>query len=725
MNCCDQLAERADTSASCVALFDERGALQGATTAFLVGWSQTPDASGTLTIADFLPELDAHRWAAIWQRLHTGAVETLRLRRPVGDGSQPHIVDVEICKFIGKDGHHAKVEVDVADGAKARLRLLQQLMLEAMAAGVPLLEVMDLLCRQAEQLAPSVICSVLSVDHRGCLHHLASPSLPKEYAVAIDGVSIGPKAGSCGTAAYRGEPVVVTDIATDPLWDDFKSLALPLGLRACWSSPIKSSGGRVLGAFAFYFSTPRGPSLIEQQIVATCLHLCAIALEHEETRSRVYELAYLDPLSGLSNRNRFKCKVNDALRVVRETKQSLAIHYLGLDYFKSVNDDHGYATGDDYLRAVAGRLQSAVQDPDLVARISGDEFAIIQIGDHRAQDIADFARKLIDVVAQPHDLGGEELKLGTSVGIAIAPNDGETADELITNAAWTLRRVKELGRGSYFFYDKELNARMEARRKLETRLREALAADEFELHFQPIYDLETMQIGSAEALLRWGDVPPSEFIPVAEDSGLIVPIGEWVLRTACQAAAEWPGHIPVAVNLSPVQFEESGLVQVVARALAESGLDASRLELEVTENLFIDDSHTANAILEQLKDLGVTIALDDFGTGYSSLSYLQRFWFDRIKIDQAFVGRINRDEGSLKIVRTIVMLAHSLGLAVTAEGVETDEQFAAIRGEGCDCVQGFYTGRPLPLSVFERLVNGEQAATERARQRGDAAKAAG
>lgn len=706
-------------------MFDEHGALQGSTTAFLESWVVPRKGAGAPTVADVLPDLNDTRWAEIWQRVLNDEVQCLSLRRPSAEGGECPVIDVEICKFVGKDGHLAKIEVQMADGPKARLRVLQQHMLQAMAAGVPLPELMEILCRQAEQLAPSVTCSVLSVDHEGRLHHLASPTLPRHYAEAIDGMRVGPNAGSCGTAAFRGEAVEVTDIATDPLWADYKSLALPLGLRACWSSPIKSSSGRVLGAFAFYFPTPRGPNLLERQIVATCLLLCAIALEHEETRSRVYELAYVDPLSGLSNRARFKKTVSEALRMIRETPQSLAIHYLGLDHFKAVNDDYGYAAGDDVLQHVAKRLQAAVKDASMVARISGDEFAVVQIGDLKAQTIAEFARNLIGIVDQPFEVDGEPLVMGASVGIAIAPNDGETADELIMNAAWALRRVKELGRGSYFFYDKELNGRMQAQRKLEIRLREAVAGEEFELHFQPIYDLETMQVGCAEALLRWRDMPPSEFIPVAEDSGLIVPIGEWVLKKACRAAAEWPAHVSVAVNLSPVQFEKPGLVQAVAQALSESGLKASRLEVEVTESLLLRDSPATSAILDQLKDLGASIALDDFGTGYSSLSYLQRFWFDRIKIDHAFIDRINRDNGSLKIVRTIVMLAHSLGLAVTAEGVETDEQFAAVRGEGCDSVQGFHTGRPMTQRIFEKLLAGEQAASERMRRRGDVAKAAG
>ena len=297
------------------------------------------------------------------------------------------------------------------------------------------------------------------------------------------------------------------------------------------------------------------------------------------------------------------------------------------------------------------------------------------------------------------------MEPSASVGIAIGPDDGNTADELIQDAALAMRRVKELGRGTYMFYEKVLNARMQARRRAESELREAIAGNQFELYFQPIIDLSCFEIDGAEALIRWyhperGMVSPAEFIPLAEKCGLIDELGAWVIRSACLTAATWPGNMNVAVNLSPVQFANPGLVRTVADALAESGLEPARLELEITESVLLHDSAVNIALLDELSDLGVSIALDDFGTGYSSLSYLRRFSFDRIKIDHSFVRDIAHNEGSLKIVRAIVMLAHSLGLAVTAEGVETDDQLAAVRGEGCDAVQGHYTGSPVPVARF-------------------------
>ncbi|MFN3625040.1 MAG: putative bifunctional diguanylate cyclase/phosphodiesterase, partial [Hyphomicrobium sp.] len=475
---------------------------------------------------------------------------------------------------------------------------------------------------------------------------------------------------------------------------------------------IKSPDGHVLGAFAFYYPRPRGPTLLERQIVSTCLHLCMIAFEQEETRARVYEHAFTDPLTHLPNRARFRQRVSERLAIVAETGQRVAVQYIGLDRFRVTNEALGHQAGDEILKVVADRLASLVRDSDAVARIGGDEFAIVQAGNLSDDDIANRAKRIVDLLAEPFISSGQRLQLGASIGIAIGPDDAAGADDLIHDAALAMRRVKELGRGAYFFYEKELNERMQRRRRVEADLRSALARDELELHFQPIFDLTTGTVIEAEALLRWnhpekGVVLPSEFIPIAEQCGLIEQVGAWVLRKACLEAVKWPQQVTVAVNLSPLQFDSPDLAQTVASALEASGLPPSRLELEVTESVLLRDSPVYTALLDKLSDLGVSIALDDFGSGYSSLSYLHRFSFDRIKIDHSFIRDFARNQGSLKIVRAIVMLAHSLGLEVTAEGVETDEQLAAVRGEGCDAVQGYYTGAPVPMTEFtERLSRG-------------------
>ncbi len=691
-----------------IALFDEDGKLHGWSPAFADDCAQSSIEVRDRLVCDFWPEFDAVRWGEIWRKTQIDGLATVVLvlaRSKLCDHGE--LVELEIGRFISQGTPLAKIEIRRA--AARRLRVMQQEILETMANGVPLKAIMDTLCKRVEALAPSVICSVLGVNRQQQLCHIASPSLPQHYSKAIDGLLIGPMAGSCGTAAFRGEPVEVTDIATDPLWQSYKHLALPLGLRACWSSPIKSADGRVIGAFAFYYPRPRGPTSLERQVVDTCLNLCTIALEHEETRSRAYEQAFTDPLTHLANRARFQQRVSETMAIVAETGQRIAVQYIGLDRFRAVNEMTGYATGDELLRIVAARLQSVVKDHHAVARIGGDEFALIQVGDCKEDDVAARARQIIDLIGEPFLVCEQRLELSASLGIALGPDDDNGADELIKDAALAMRRAKELGRGTYIFYEKELNERMQARRRAEADLRAALQHEQFELYFQPIFDVQCFEIEGAEALLRWhhperGMVSPSEFIPLAEECGVIDQLGAWVIRNACFAAAKWPGNITVAINLSPVQFDNPGLVRTVAAALAESGLEPSRLELEITESVLLRDSAVNIAVLDKLSDLGVSIALDDFGTGYSSLSYLHRFSFDRIKIDHSFVRDITRNDGSLKIVRAIVMLAHSLGLGVTAEGVETDEQLAAVRGEGCDSVQGYYTGAPAPIAtLLDRL----------------------
>jgi len=690
-----------------IALADERGRLHGWSPAFADACALTTAQLRGLSIGDLWSELDARRWGEVWSKVQTDGSALIIPVEPRSKPGASEFVELELDRFVCEGTTLAKIEIRRATAW--RLHLMQQEMLQAMAYGAPLKGIMEALCRKVELLVPSVICSVLEVDREGRLRHLASPSLPQHYSAAVDGSPIGPVAGSCGTAAYRGEPVEVADIATDPLWHEFRHLVIPLGLRACWSSPIKASDGRVMGAFAFYYPRSRGPTRLERQIVATCLHLCVIALEHEETRARAYEYAFTDPLTRLANRARFHQRLSESLAIVAETGQRVVIQYIGLDRFRSVNEMLGYAAGDELLKSVANRLMSVVKDHDAVARIGGDEFALIQVGEMSEEEIAKRARRIINLVAEPVVASGQRVQLDASIGIAIGPTDGNCADDLIQDAALAMRRVKELGRGAYFFYQKELNERMQRRRRDKADLRNALSHDQFELYYQPIFDLQSGRIELAEALLRWhhperGMVLPSEFIPLAEQSGLIEPIGAWVVRKACLAAAKWPSDIAVAVNLSPAQFGTPGLVETIAAALEDSGLDPSRLELEITESVLLGDSPVNIAILDQLSDMGISIALDDFGTGYSSLSYLHRFSFDRVKIDHSFIRDIAHNEGSLKIVRAIVMLAHSLGLRVTAEGVETDEQLAAVRGEGCDAVQGYYTGIPVPLCDFlERL----------------------
>ena len=430
--------------------------------------------------------------------------------------------------------------------------------------------------------------------------------------------------------------------------------------------------------------------------------------ERRRAEAQIVFMARHDALTGLPNRVLFCERVEQALAQVGRDG-GFAVLLLDLDRFKAVNDTLGHPIGDELLRSVAERLQACVREVDTVARLGGDEFVIVQAGLEKAEDATVLARRIIEVLSEPYDIDGHRVMIGTSIGISAAPGDGSSCGKLLKNADVALYRAKADGRGTWRFFEPEMDARLQARRLLELDLREALARDEFDLFFQPLFDLGQDRIGGFEALLRWrhparGMVSPAEFIPLAEEIGLIVPLGEWILRRACAEASKWPGHVNVAVNVSPAQFKSGRLLQSVIAALSAAELPAQRLEMEITESVLLADSAATLATLHALRDLGVRISMDDFGTGYSSLSYLRSFPFDKIKIDQSFIRDLATTEDSGAIVRAITGLGRSLGMRTTAEGVETDEQLTWLRAEGCTEVQGYFFSPPRPAGEIPGLL---------------------
>jgi diguanylate cyclase (GGDEF)-like protein/PAS domain S-box-containing protein len=429
-----------------------------------------------------------------------------------------------------------------------------------------------------------------------------------------------------------------------------------------------------------------------------------------KAQALIAHMARHDALTDLPNRTLFREHLAQALPQVRRDTL-IAVLYLDLDHFKEVNDTLGHPVGDDLLKAVATRLAENVRENDMVCRLGGDEFAIVQL--RREADVSaasSLASRLIEVVSAPYEIRGHQIVVGASIGISTAPEDGDDADQLSKNADLALYLAKAEGRGTYRFFEPEMDARAQARRSMEIDLRAALSRGEFELHYQPIYDLATDEIVCFEALLRWhhprdGTVLPAKFIPLAEETGLIVPIGAWVLRQACMEAAGWSRKVRVAVNLSPAQFKNRSLLATVASALSESHLAPNRLELEITETVLLEDSQGTLAILHQLRDLGVRISMDDFGTGYSSLSYLRSFPFDKIKIDSSFVSELAAHGDSMAIVRAVTGLGTSMGISTTAEGVETSEQLALLRAEGCTEVQGYFLNPPQPSAEVEAMLS--------------------
>jgi len=430
--------------------------------------------------------------------------------------------------------------------------------------------------------------------------------------------------------------------------------------------------------------------------------------ERRRAEAKIAYMAHHDALTELPNRLQLYKQLRQMLAMTRRGTQ-VAVFCLDLDRFKDVNDAHGHPFGDLLLKAVADRLRQCIRDADIAARLGGDEFAIVQAGSSQPTDATSLASRLIEVVGAPYELGGRQVTVELSIGIALAPGDGLDPEQLLKNADTALYRAKSDGHGLYRFFEPEMDARVQARRRIEIDLGKAIANNEFELFYQPLVDVRTENVTGFEALIRWhhperGMVSPLDFIAVAEETGLILPIGDWVLRQACAEAVTWPSHVKIAVNLSPIQFKNKTLLLSVASALAASGLSPNRLELEITESVLLQDGDATLAILQELRGLGIRLSMDDFGTGYSSLSYLRKLPFDKIKIDRSFIVDMSDHNDCLAIVRAVIAMCNSLGIATTAEGVETPEQFKQLKLEGCTEVQGYLFSPPRPAAEVKALL---------------------
>ncbi|RFU46447.1 bifunctional diguanylate cyclase/phosphodiesterase [Paraburkholderia sp. DHOC27] len=739
------------------------------------------------------------------------------------------------------DGDH------YSSGLAEQLLASERSVLRLITRNTPLPELLDEVCRRAEALlGDGASCTILLLDADG-LHARAggAPSLPKSYADALDGVEIGPQVGSCGTAMFLRRMVVVENIETDPLWAHFKDLALPLGLRACWSIPFENDVGKVLGAFAVYYRMPRRPSHEEEAmlrdisrsvglavhqdamaqrlaqseehhrlvvnhlnegivvqtregVVLACnpsalriLHAKADLIGHDiltvmvrafdedgvplthaqrptiralasgkpllgqtiglelvdgdvvwitqnvvpirkpgesepgsllisftdigpvrKAQQQLKFLATRDSLTGLYNRAYLADRMRDLFQPSAPGMElaRVAVLFVDLDGFKKVNDTAGHEAGDALLCSVARRLASCVDENATLARVGGDEFVIVVNGYDDPTDLIAFARQILESIAVPFAVADNEYYLGASVGISLFPEDGQDVPTLMRNADSAMYSAKQRGRNNFQFFTAELNQHLQRRFAVEQRLRRALGAGELSVVYQPIVDSRRNRTVGAEALLRWynselGDVSPVEFIPVAEDTGLIIAIGDWVLERACAQLGEWrrtlEPDLVIAVNLSPRQFND-GLVEWIERCLARNGLAPDALELEITERLLMSDSESVLPMLSALTRMGVRISVDDFGTGYSSLSYLKRFPLHNLKIDRSFVAGLPDHRDSIAITQAVIAMAHSLGMNVTAEGVETTEQAAFLRSIDCDKQQGYLFSRPVAASAYAR-----------------------
>jgi diguanylate cyclase (GGDEF)-like protein/PAS domain S-box-containing protein len=591
----------------------------------------------------------------------------------------------------------------------------RSLILEQVAQNQPLPEILSRIVSMLEVQISGSRCSVLLLRDRK-LWMGAAPNLPPEFSAALDGLVIGPDVGSCGTACFTGETIITEDIATDPRWEGYRELALPHGLRACWSMPIPSNQGGVLGSFAIYHDRISRPSDHDLEFMAMATRLAAVAIEHRLLTDQLSFQAQHDALTGLPNRLLFQDRLSQALALAERNQHQVAVLYMDLDRFKQINDTLGHSVGDDLLRQTASRLADCIRKSDTLARLGGDEFTVVLTELNDPQDAMRVAKKLLSTMHVPFQVAGRELFVSISLGISIYPDDGLDGETLMVHSDVAMYRAKEVGRDNFQWFAAEMNALATERMDLELRLRHAMELGQLSLYYQPQCGANG-EIQALEALMRWqhpdfGMVPPARFIPVAEESGLIVPMGDWALREACAQVASWRkrGHpsLRVAVNVSAVQFKRLDWVDTVRRALQDTQLEPEALELEITESLLLQSVKETSANLFELRTLGVGVAIDDFGTGYSSLSYLHKLPVTTLKIDQSFVREIGlrgvEGQEEAPIIRTIIALAHNLGMVVVAEGVETDTQRDLLLKLGCESLQGYLLHRPLTAEQTEALL---------------------
>ena len=589
---------------------------------------------------------------------------------------------------------------------------LQRNVLEAIAREQPLAEVLQRVCQEVEIIAPDVCASIIAVDAQGLLHPLAAPSLPRSFSDSIDGVPIGPNVGSCGTAAWQKTSIFVDDIATNPLWADFKDQVLALGYCACWSTPIFGGDGQVLGTFAFYYRERPSPAsaTLHQRLVDACTHLCALALEREHARNRIRQLAYYDSVTGLPNRSLLMQQAEQAIAHAHEHNTQLPVLLINLDRFKPVNDSLGHHAGDTLLNTIATRLKQFCGSADIAGRLTGDEFALI-LPHCPADAITNTIEHLLEQLHAPICLGDNSLSMTASIGVAIYPDDGTEMETLLQRADMAVAQAKATGRGRFRFFSSDMNQRAQAHLLLETALREALQTRQLQLHYQPQVNMSDGKLYGVEALARWthpklGPISPAQFIPLAQECGLIADLGHWALQEACRQLAQWRSQqlaVPsVSVNLSPSSFHNLALPQMIADTLAEHGLSPKDLTLELTESIALDTNPSTMTTIHAIHAQGVRLSMDDFGTGYSSLSYLRRLPVSELKLDRSFVADIEGDDAARSLSRAIMGIGHSLDLTVVAEGIETPSQHHMLREQGYSVAQGYLFSRPLSPADLEQ-----------------------
>ncbi|MDX8378575.1 MAG: EAL domain-containing protein [Gallionella sp.] len=571
-----------------------------------------------------------------------------------------------------------------------------------------------------EQQNPEMLCSILMLDETGKhLGRAVAPSLPDFYNAALEGVEIGVGVGSCGTAAFTGERVIVEEIATHPYWAPYKELAAQANLGSCWSQPFRASSDKILGTFAIYHHEAHTPSTFDIVIIENTAQLVRLTIERHEARNKIENLAFYDTLTGLANRRMLVDRLQQSRVSSARSAKQCALLFIDLDHFKDINDIMGHDVGDQLLKQVAQRLTTCMREGDTVARLGGDEFVVMleELSENKVETASQariIGEKILSLLRRPYMLAGQAHLNTPSIGATLFYGLQQSADELLKQADIAMYEVKQSGRNALRFFDPQMQKVIEERVAFEIELRNAISQQQFQLHYQIQVDSSQRPVG-AEALIRWvhperGMIPPVKFIPLAEESGLIISIGQWVLDTACAQIHDWQQNkrsrdLVLAVNVSAPQLRDVNFVNQVQAAVRRHAINPKLLKLELTESMLIDNVEVTIDMMNQLKLIGIQLSLDDFGTGYSSLQYLKLLPLDQLKIDQSFVRDLETDSHDRSIVRTIIAMAQGLDLDVIAEGVENEAQFNRLLSKGCTRFQGYLFCKPMPIILFNAFLD--------------------
>lgn len=593
----------------------------------------------------------------------------------------------------------------------ARLDAQRSRVLEMTGKNEPLPEILSTLCSLMQQQLPGAV-GAISLFQDGQLREIVGLGLPGPFIEKNLAQQGDTSRGANWTAFRAGEPVY-SEIASDELWGDLRASALEHGFQYCWSHPVQSSSGQTLATVDAYFRSRRRLEGNETGILRGAAQLAAVVIEHRHLYDKLAFQSQRDALTELPNRRLLQERLESTLADADRSGTVAAVLMIDLDWFKQVNDQFGHRAGDAVLRAVGQRLAHSIRQGDTVARVGGDEFTVVLSSVTSAEEAERGARRILEKLVQPISLGDRDAQIAASIGISMFPADGQDAATLIRHADLALYQVKSRGRHGVQLYGPQIGSVLRKRMSMESGLAQALQNQELQLHYQPQTDVHRNLVGM-EALIRWdspefGSVSPTEFIPVAEGSSLIVPIGTWALTEACRQSVRWQslgyGPVKMAVNVSARQLAEENFVDVVRQALADSGLPAEMLELELTETTLMEHVEESLQRLHHLRELGVSMAIDDFGTGYSSLSYLQKLPVSSVKIDLSFIRDMSEASSTIPVIQAIIDLAHGMGLKVVAEGVETETQFQTLCRLGCDNIQGYLLSRPVTGSEAEAFLS--------------------